>query len=360
MNLHDLVSQVIADTKGISTEVLIAPNSSLALFAPEIVLSLTIVLLLFVRLFPNSERVPISYVALAGLLLATYLAAPWQLLAADAELPRREIFTGMLVYDSFSIFIRGILLGFAALFVLFLQLSRLPLGDDRVDVLTLVLGATLGLCLMTSANHLLMVFMGIEMASVPSYAMAGLLRRDRRGSEAAMKFAVYGAGAAGVMLYGISLIAGLVNSVHIPTVAIQLSERFAEGMPPNEMMVAALGGLMIAAGMAYKLSAVPFHYWAPDVFEGACAEVGAFLSISSKAAAMALLVRLAIGFGTISPVLPTETTETAEAVTAETTAGDPAAATHELVATDGLYSVEDSVSKTETSEAEANVRSTLR
>jgi NADH-quinone oxidoreductase subunit N len=135
------------------------------------------------------------------------------------------------------------------------------------------------------------------MASVPSYAMAGLLKGRRQSSEAALKYAVFGAGAAGVMLYGISLIAGVLGTCHLPSMAQKLAEMIAYNEIAAPAMVLALGGLMIMVGLAYKLSAVPFHFWAPDVFTGASAEVNAFLSIASKAGAMALLIRVAIGFG---------------------------------------------------------------
>jgi len=164
------------------------------------------------------------------------------------------------------------------------------------------------MCLMASANHLLTVFLGVEMASVPSYVLAGILKGRRQASEASLKYSVYGAGAAGVMLYGISLIAGLLNTAHLPTIAAQLAEKFGRQVPAGELpvphgelMVLALAGLMISVGLAFKLSAVPFHFWCPDVFEGATAEVNAFLSIASKAAALALLVRVAIGMSTIPP-----------------------------------------------------------
>ncbi len=103
------------------------------------------------------------------------------------------------------------------------------------------------------------------------------------------------------MLYGISLIAGVVGSVHLPTIAQLLSERMPELVAGQRLvlMVLALGTLMMLAGVAFKLSAVPFHFWCPDVFEGASAEVNAFLSVASKAAALALLVRVTIGLGVI-------------------------------------------------------------
>jgi NADH-quinone oxidoreductase subunit N len=301
VNLHELVSELIDDTKGIGAGGLFSlpvPNSSLDLFAPEICLCVTIVLMLFVRLFRFGRHIDAFYIAAAGSALALYLAAPWQLGDPDS-LTKREIFTGMLVYDPFSIFIRSLLLGFTFLFTIFTKLTGIPDREDGPDIYTMVLGATLGMCLMTSANHLLMVFMAVEMASVPSYVLAGMMKGRRVGSEAALKYSIYGAGAAGVMLYGISLVSGLLNTAHLPTIAWELSERLPT-MPLGEMMVLVLATLMIMVGLAFKLSAVPFHFWCPDVFEGATAEVNAFLSVASKAAALALLVRVAIGFGGIS------------------------------------------------------------
>ncbi len=159
---------------------------------------------------------------------------------------------------------------------------------------------------MVTANHALMVVLGIEMASVPCYVLAGILRHRRTSSEAALKYAVFGAAAAGVMLYGISLLSGVLGSAHLPTMAQRLADFLQNRGDPqyhNTAVVLVLGGLMMAVGLAFKLSAVPFHFWAPDVFEGAPAEVGMFLSIASKAAAVALLTRLALLFsgGLLSP-----------------------------------------------------------
>jgi NADH-quinone oxidoreductase subunit N len=311
VNLHELVSQLIIDTKGAAGPLFAAPtaDSSLRAFLPELVLCLTVLLLLAVRLPRWGRLIDTSWIALAGALAALFYAAPWVhlgavLSAAEAAEPaavtRMEIFTGMLVYDTFSVYVRSLLLAFAVLFVIFTKLSGIPDKDDGQDIYSLVLGATLGMCLMASANHLLMVFMSVEMASVPSYVLAGILKGRRQASEAALKYAVFGAGTAGVMLYGISLIAGLLNTAHLPTMALVLAEKFAH-MSGSELMVLALGALMISVGLAFKLSAVPFHFWCPDVFEGATAEVNAFLSVASKAAALALLVRVAVGIGTVPP-----------------------------------------------------------
>ena len=302
MNVHDLVSQLMVDTKGSPDASFLSftSDSSLGAFLPEIMICATIVLVLLLRLPKWGSRVNPHWVALVGSLVALFLAVPWQLISDAGSIERMEIFTGMLVYDGFSVFMRCLLLAFLALFLVFINLSGVPEREDRADIDVLLFGATLGFCLMVSANHLLMVFMSIEMASVPSYALAGMLKRHRLGSEAALKYAVYGAGAAGIMLYGISLLAGLVNAVHLPTVAIRLADALP-GMETPELMVLALALLMIAVGLAFKLSAVPFHFWCPDVFEGAPAEVGGFLSVASKAAALALLLRVVAGVGWIAP-----------------------------------------------------------
>jgi NADH-quinone oxidoreductase subunit N len=314
MNLHDLVSQLIIDSRG-AADVLVTPDSSLRAFLPELVICVTVLAMLLVRLFRIGRYVDMFWLALAGSVAALYFAAPWdhlgEVLTADqaaspTAVTRMEIFTGMLVYDTFSVYVRSALFVFAILFVVFTRLSGIPDQEDSPDIYTLFLGATLGMCLMASANHLLMVFMAVEMASVPSYVLAGILKGRRQASEAALKYSVYGAGAAGVMLYGISLVAGLTNTAHLPTMAAVLADKFGgpTPVPSGDLMVLALGGLLISVGLAFKLSAIPFHFWCPDVFEGATAEVNAFLSVASKAAALALLARVALGIGVVPPSGP--------------------------------------------------------
>ncbi|HTN75523.1 MAG TPA: NADH-quinone oxidoreductase subunit N [Pirellulaceae bacterium] len=285
MNLTELVNHLQADTW-----------QSVLRFGPELAICATILLMLAVRVFDAGRKIDPFFFALAGSIVALYLGAPWKHIG-DA---RVEIFTGMLVYDGFTVFIRAALMLFLVLFFIFTKLSGIPDRDDSADIYTLVLGATLGMCLMASANHLMMVFMAVEMASVPSYALAGLLKGRKTSSEAALKYSIFGAGAAGVMLYGISLLAGLTNTAHLPTIAIRLGELLPT-FGTSEVMVLAFAGLLLSVGLAFKLSAVPFHFWAPDVFEGASAEVNAFLSVASKAAALALLLRVCIGIGFGSP-----------------------------------------------------------
>jgi NADH-quinone oxidoreductase subunit N len=285
MDLGSLVAGTINDTLTVS----------LPLFRTELALAATVVLMLLCRMLPVLRWLDSGLVALGGACFAGWYA--WVDLNALPGL-RQELFGGLLVFDSLTAYIRCLLAGFLLLYIVFTKVSGIPDREDGADFYVLVLGSTLGMCLMASANHLLMVFMAVEMASVPSYVLAGFLKGRKASSEAALKYAIYGAGAAGVMLYGISLLGGVTGSFHIPTMAVEIGRMVAAG-GNGPIMVLTLGGLMLAVGLAFKLSAVPFHFWCPDVFEGAAAEVGAFLSVASKAAAVALAVRIVFGLGTL-------------------------------------------------------------
>jgi NADH-quinone oxidoreductase subunit N len=313
VNLESLVQELSKNTLEIS----------LPAFRPELIICATIVALLLARIPRFTAWIDPFFIAFLGSLAAFYYAFPEGGIQAIGSVKSQQIFTGMLVYDSMTVYFRLFLLAFALLFIVLVRMTGIADREDGQDFYTLLLGSTLGMCLMASANHLAMVFLAVEMASVPSYVMAGILKGRRRASEASLKYAVYGAGAAGVMLYGISLLAGVTGSAHIPTiatklVAIDLPTMVKSGQDGGTLMVLVLAGLMIMVGLAFKLSAVPFHFWCPDVFEGASAEVDAFLSVASKAAAMALLVRVAIGIGTAQPAPPTAGVPLAPPVHADT------------------------------------------
>jgi len=255
VSFHQLVQNLIDDTLGAGLF-----RGSLWAFRPELVVCAAIIALLLARMvLPRWKSGPFVITAV-GLLGALYLLA-----TAGAPDRARPIFTGMLVFDSFAVYMRGLVLLFALLFASFTETSGIPDEHDATEFYVLALGAVLGMCLMVSANHMMIVFLGIEMASVPSYALAGILRHRPKSSEAALKFAVFGAGTAGVMLYGISLLVGALGSAHIPTMAVRLAEMMP-GMPHAELgadrtMVLVLGALMLMVGLAFKLSAVPFHFW---------------------------------------------------------------------------------------------------
>jgi NADH-quinone oxidoreductase subunit N len=338
MKLTDVLSLLVPDL-----------NRSLIGLAPEITLVITIVLMLVVRLFQRSVRWNASGLALAGTVLAlvisvlemfniegiaartsaessasasapmyrayAYLAnwvrtsppripldEPKDLFSGAVPLERGDVIEaapkGMVRFDGFTVFFRMFLCGFAALTIWLTRLTGIPDNEDSPDFYVLLLGATIGMSLMASANHLLMVYIAVEMASLPSYAMAGFLKGRRDASEASLKYVVYGAGASGIMLYGISLLIGRFGTAHVPSLALEMAKTTA---PLDGIVI--FGILLVLAGIAFKISAVPFHFWCPDVFEGAAAEVAGFLSVASKAAALALLVRFSISLTTNSSLL---------------------------------------------------------
>ena len=300
---------------------------SVEIFVPELILSATIMLLLLSRVMGFDKKVPPCWIAVIGSLLAfmgvfgqfmflksggnahtQVVRTLYELLqlSADGVGAVGPYFSGLLMHDQFGTFYRLGLLLFLVLVITLTVLTGIPDNEDGPDFYVLMCGSTLGMLLAVTTNHLLMLFVAIEMMSVPSYVMVGFLKGRKLSSEAALKYVVYGAGTAGVMLYGISLIAGLLGSGSIP----EMGERFAflMGNKPfslasGETITLVLGIIMILVGLAFKLSLVPFHFWAPDAFEGASAEVGGFLSVGSKAAAFGLMVRFVLGFDGEVPVL---------------------------------------------------------
>jgi NADH-quinone oxidoreductase subunit N len=274
-------------------------------FLPELILCGTIVLLLLLRLSRSFAHVHLGWVALALTLVSLAISwGQWTDRSArftpaghEAMTGSMDLFSGLLVFDYFTVFLRLFLLGVAALLIWLSMLTGIPDVEDSADFYCLLLGATLGMMLMASANHLLMVFIAVEMASLPSYALAGFLKGRRQSSEASLKYVVYGGGASGIMLYGISLLAGKFGTAYVPDLASAYVQALphpggAAGIDFDPVLL--LGTLFLLIGLGFKLAAVPFHFWCPDVFEGAATEVAAFLSVASKGAALALVARLTL------------------------------------------------------------------
>jgi NADH-quinone oxidoreductase subunit N len=288
-------------------------------FLPELLACGGIVLFLFMRLFDRSHMGTIALVvALTAFGVSAFqwtgkigsisiLETPQiQSSAEGGEFHgmAQKAFGGLLVFDHLTIFLRCFLYGFTALIIWLSLTTGIPDREDSSDFYCLLLGATVGMVIMASATHLLMVYIGIEMASLPSYALAGYLKGRRASSEAALKYVVYGGGSAGVMLYGISLLAGRFGTGYLPDVAVGVVYAFSPptgGFVFDPMLILAV--LFVLIGVAFKLAAVPFHFWCPDVFEGASAEVAGYLSVASKGAALALLARFVLLLCGVDPMV---------------------------------------------------------
>jgi NADH-quinone oxidoreductase subunit N len=193
------------------------------------------------------------------------------------------LFYGMVRHDAFAQFFKVLITGCSFLTVL-VSLRTREVGDSvRGEFFALVLFVTFGMFLMASASNLLMVYLGIEMASIGSYILVGFLTGQARSSEAAFKYVVFGAVASGVMLFGVSLLYGMAGTADLHGLAPGLV-----GAPRVALLVALV---FVFAGLGYKIASVPFHMWSPDVYEGSPIPIAAFLSVASKAAGFAVLVR---------------------------------------------------------------------
>ena len=197
-------------------------------------------------------------------------------------------FGGMFIVDGFAKFMKLlILLAAAAAMVMSLSYVRHE-GMDRFEFPVLIVLATLGMFMMVSANGLIALYMGLELQSLALSVIAAFNRDSGRGSEAGLKYFVLGALASGMLLYGASLLYGFTGSVEFDAIAAVLS---SEGTNLGVVF----GIVFVLAGLAFKISAVPFHMWTPDVYEGAPTPVTAFFAGAPKVAAMALLLRLLFG-----------------------------------------------------------------
>jgi NADH-quinone oxidoreductase subunit N len=265
-------------------------TDSLAYCWPEIILAIAIIDVILVDLFVNrggqktGSTLP-GVVALGASLLA---------LACAVRLPGGEhwLFNRMLIHDGFASFFK-VLLGLSLVAtVLMSRGSREVAGQaNEGEYYTLLLSSALGMFFMASASSLLMAYLSLEFVSLTSYALTGFLSHNRRSGEAALKYLIYGGVASGAMIYGMSWIFGLTGTMDYAGIATALATSPAENQGPLF-----LGLMLVLAGFGYKIAAVPFHMWAPDVYQGAPVPVTAFLAIGSKAAGFAMLVRF-FGFG---------------------------------------------------------------
>jgi NADH-quinone oxidoreductase subunit N len=265
-------------------------GDDLVRFVPELLLCGAIVLMLLGRMLRPTARTHQSTTALLACAAAfAVLVVQW--LSFTDDIRGGPAFVGLLVFDPFSVYLRGLILAATMVTLILSRITGLPDLADSADFATLLLGATVGMMTMTSANHLLSLFLAVEMASLPSYVLTGFLKGRPKASEAALKYVLFGAAASGIMLFGLTLLAGAHGTGLLPA----LTQRIGIQLSETGIDLPLLTGLLFTfAGLAFKLSAVPFHFWLPDAFEGAAAEVAGFLSVASKAAAVGLTGRLVL------------------------------------------------------------------
>ncbi len=264
----------------------------LQVILPEILLVvLALLILLFDLLLREEQRENLGWITAGGLAVIIGAAMLFSRPQAEPVL----VWGGMLRQDWFG-FTLTIVLLFAAMITAILSVN-LPVVGKRGEYYLLMLASTLGMCLMVSAADIIMLYLAIETTSIPLYVLAGFLTRDDKSTESGFKYLLFGAMTSAVMLYGFSLLYGFAGATNLYEIAGRVQ---AEGIP-----LAALFGisLLLLIGFAFKISAVPLHFWAPDVYEGAPTPIAGFLSTASKAAGFAVLARV---FLAAFPVLTLE------------------------------------------------------
>ncbi|WP_432770633.1 MAG: NADH-quinone oxidoreductase subunit NuoN [Sphingopyxis sp.] len=253
-------------------------TADLALIWPELILTIGGLVTLMLGTFIGDRRVGV-YQFSALVTLAAAAAAVVALFGVEAS-----VFSGTLAVDSFGGFAK--LLIYAASFVCIIIAPRFFTGAMRAEYPVLILFAALGMGIMASSRDLMTLYVGLELNSLAAYVLASFMRTDERSSEAGLKYFVLGALASGMLLYGISLLYGFTGTTGFAGIAAAMG---------GEMNIGLIFGIVfVLAGLGFKISAVPFHMWTPDVYEGAPTPVTTFFATAPKVAAMALMTRVVI------------------------------------------------------------------
>jgi NADH-quinone oxidoreductase subunit N len=256
-------------------------TNSISNFLPEYILIITLVLAIFIDVIFKKSKLITGYFSLVG-----YAATAIFLICGGITTCSIN-FTGLLSIDPLSQFFKILILLCSILTTIFTFNSKELLeGKNGIgEYYILLIGMTLGMFLLASSSNLIMIYLAFETMSICSYILAGYTKEIHRASEASLKYVIYGSLASGFMIYGMSLIFGLTGTLDLAGINTALVN-----LQGNEL-AAITAGIMIFAGFAYKISAVPFHFWTPDIYEGSPVATTAILSVASKAAGFAVLIR---------------------------------------------------------------------
>jgi NADH-quinone oxidoreductase subunit N len=264
-----------------------APHLDWHALAPALILLGTVVAVLFADLYSSeAAKGIVASVAGVGVLAAM---VPVLTLALDGT--DRVLFADGYVIDAFSLVLMALFL-VAGYIVVLLSTNYIAEGDyAEGEYYLLLISSLLGMVLMATARDLISIFIALELLSIPAYLLAGWRRQDLKGNEAGAKYYLMGVFASAVLLYGMSLLYGLAGSTRLADIGAVLAD------PATSTPIMTLAVVFVVVGFAFKVSAVPFHLWAPDTYEGAPTPITAFLAVASKAAGfVALLLMVIIAF----------------------------------------------------------------
>lgn len=249
---------------------------SLHYFVPELFLTAFILVLIITDLFLKKENKIISAYMTIGALIILIILSVMQYKYSPLIL-----FKGMIVLDPFAVYFKII----ASLSTLVTVLISLPSYREKSEYYIFLLVVTLGMFLMVSVNDLLMILIAMEMVGLISYILSGYNKKDLKSTEASLKYLLYGAASTGVMAFGFSYLYGMTGHTNL----LEIQKAFATGTPQALPLFIAF--VFVLAGLGYKIAMVPFHFWVPDVYEGAPTPITAFFSVGPKAAGLALFIR---------------------------------------------------------------------
>ena len=256
-------------------------NASLFLTSPEVVLSFSGLALLLLAAWRSEAGRLVSILSVAALVAAGAYAAHFIIIGTQAS-----AFDGLYSNDAFANFSKILVYVAAAISLMIAPKYLEKAGAMRAEYPVLIIFACVGMGLMVSATDLITLYIGLELNSLAAYVLASFVRSDGRSAEAGLKYFVLGALASGILLYGMSLLYGFTGSTSFAVINTALSGEISLGM--------IFGIVFVLSGLAFKISAAPFHMWTPDVYEGAPTPVSAFFASAPKVAASALTIRVAI------------------------------------------------------------------
>lgn len=253
---------------------------NLSSIIPEVIVTATLCIVLLVHLFKRASSKHVMLLSVAGLIIACYYLLRMVGMNSSA-------FNGMLSVDPFATYFKIVIVLATIVVVLMSRYSSEILAEEKTsgEYYFLLLSMCLGMMFMVGSSNLLMMYLTLEMSSLSSYIASGFTRKAKDSSEASLKYLLYGAFSSGVMLFGISLVYGLTGTLDISGINTVLMQG------SSSQLALVVASIFILVGFGYKISAVPFHYWTPDVYEGAPTTITAFLSVASKAAGFAMMMR---------------------------------------------------------------------
>src|SRR5216684_5479612 len=270
----------------------------LYLLSPELSLTLLALVVMMVDLFVKRRVVTVA-VALVGLIIPLAFSISLAVMIANNTLVKNHAFFNMLVVDSYAVFFQIVFLIIAAVMILASYSYVGKYVKAEGEFYTLMLLSVTGMMLMASTGELISIYISLELTSIPLYVMAGLIRGQEKSAEAAVKYVLLGAMSSAILLYGFALLYGLTGTTDLKGIATAIASSVQTGN-----LIVLVAAVLILAGFGFKISAVPFHRWSPDIYEGAPTAATAFFSVGSKAAGFAALIRVFIDGGLGAVNLP--------------------------------------------------------